>query len=211
VEFLSWLENNGVITWIRESNSLLGYTLHLALHTVGLVALVGPSLLIAARVLGLAPRIPIAPLGAFRPLMKVGFWLTVITGSVLFATAPISYVRNPVFIVKLSALFVALFALRRLAHELFERYADPDAHPVSRAAKGWTIVTLVMWTIGVVAGRLTAYSGLVVMESLKAFGLVVLAAAILAYLASLFLRRSSAERIPSFDVSVQAAPVKGGK
>ena len=203
MEFLAWLENNGVITWIRESNSQLGYTLHLAVHTIGLVALVGPSLLIAARVLGLAPGIPIKPLGAFRPFMTVGFWLTMITGSVLFATAPISYVRNPVFIVKITALVVALIALRSLVRELFGRYADPDAHPVSRAAKGWTIVMLAMWTIGVVAGRLTAYSGL-----------VVLGAAILAGLAGLVARRRPARRGPSFDIDIQTAPAasaKGGK
>ena len=211
MEFLSWLENTSVITWIRESNSQLGYTLHLALHTVGMVALVGPSLLIAARVLGLAPRIPIKPLAAFRPVMTVGFWLTMITGSVLFATAPVSYVRNIVFLVKIAALVVALVALRRLMQELFDRYGDPDAHPVSRAAKGWTIVTLVMWTIGVVAGRLTAYSHLVVMESLKAFSLVVLGAALLAGLAIVFRRHPSVQRRSPLDIDVHAAPAKGGK
>jgi hypothetical protein len=208
---LLWLENNAVVTWIRESNSLLGYTLHLALHTVGLVALVGPSLLIAARVLGLAPHMPIAPLGTYRPILKVGFWLTLITGSVLFATAPVSYVRNPVFLVKIAALVVALFTLRRLTRELFDRHADPDAHPISRAAKGWTVAMLAMWTIGVVAGRLTAYSSLVVVESLKAFGVVVLGAALLAALASLLMRRLSARRPPAFDVDIQAVPAKGGK
>ena len=211
MDFLFWLENNAAVTWVRESNSQLGYTLHLALHTIGLVALVGPSLLIAARVLGLAPRIPIKPLGTFRPIMWVGFWLTTITGSVLFATAPVSYVRNEVFLVKLAALFVALFALRRLGRELFARDADPDAHPVARATKAWTVVMLVMWTIGVVAGRLTAYSGLVVLESLKAFGVVLLAAAILACLVGLYRRRPAARRRESFDIDIQTVPAKGGK
>ena len=42
VELLSWLENTGTVTWIRESTSLLGYTLYLSLHTLGLVFLLGP-------------------------------------------------------------------------------------------------------------------------------------------------------------------------
>jgi hypothetical protein len=41
VEFLSWLENTDTVTWIRESTSLLGYTLYLSLHTLGLVLRAG--------------------------------------------------------------------------------------------------------------------------------------------------------------------------
>jgi len=211
VEFLSWIENNSLITWVRESSSQFGYTLYLAFHTIGMVALVGPSLLIAARVLGLAPGLPIKPLAAFRPFMTFGFWVTMITGTVLFATAPVGYVRNVVFIVKIAALLVALVSLRGMVYELFDKYPDPDAHPITRRARGWTILTLVMWTIGVVAGRLTAYSGVVVIESLKAFGVVVVLAAIIGYLATLFRRPPMAERSRSFNIDIHPSPIKGGK
>lgn len=211
MEFLSWLENNPAITWIRESDSQLGYTLYLAFHTIGMVALVGPSLLIAARVLGLAPRIPITPLASFRPVMKAGFWITMITGTVLFATAPESYLRNAVFITKIAALFVGLFTLRGMVRELFDRHPDPDAQPVSAAAKRWTVATMAMWLVGVVAGRLTAYSGIVVIESLKAFGLVLLVAIVVAFLVRLFPRRRSEQPSASFDLDAQVATAKGGK
>lgn len=211
MELLSWLENNGFITWVRESDSQLGYTLYLAFHTIGMVALVGPSLVIAARVLGLAPRLPLRPLRAYRPVMTFGFWVTMVTGTVLFATAPVSYVQNVVFIVKIASLLVALIALRIMVRELFDGAADPDAHPVSAKARGWTVVTLLMWTVGVVAGRLTAYSGIVVIESLKAFGAVIAAVAVVAVIVSLFRRPPAVERTPSFTMDIQPTPVKGGK
>ena len=88
MDYLAWRQDNAFITWVRESESLLGYTLYLAFHTIGMVFLVGPNLLIAARVLGLAPGLPIAPMRPLRRIMTVGLWITVITGTVLFATAP---------------------------------------------------------------------------------------------------------------------------
>jgi hypothetical protein len=210
VEFLSWLEHLGPITWVRESSSLLGYTLHLALHTVGMVALVCPTLVIAARVLGLAPALPLAPMRALRPIISTGFWMTVITGSVLFATAPEGYVKNVVFIVKMASLVVGLIGLRFMMHEVFGRYADPDAQPVSAPAKALTALTLIAWLIGIVAGRLTAYSGVVVVESLWAF-LVVLAIAMVSAVVYRLRPLRARQPRPAFQIDIEPTAVKGGK
>jgi len=211
VQFLSWISDNGVITWIRESDSQLGYTLYLAFHTIGMVALVGPSLIIAARVMGLAPSLPIKPLASFRPVMKAGFWITMITGTVLFATAPQGYVKNVVFLVKIAALITALFSLRGMVREIFDRYPDPDAQPLTSRARLWTSVTMLMWIIGVVAGRLTAYSGVVVLESLKAFGVVCFAAAVVACIYTLRGRGRAVPHRSGFPITIHAASVKGGE
>ena len=211
MEFLTWISENSAITWVRESDSQLGYTLYLAFHTIGMVALVGPSLIIAARVLGLAPALPIRPLASFRPVMKTGFWITMITGTVLFATAPVGYVRNVVFLVKIAALLIALVSLRGMVREIFDRYPDPDAQPVTSRARTWTIVTMLMWVVGVVAGRLTAYSGIVVLESLKAFGIVCMAVVVLAFIYNLRGRRSAVQSHRRFPIDIYAAPAKGGK
>ena len=127
---LTWLQDLSFVTWVRESDSLLGYTLYLAAHTIGLVFLLGPNLLIAARVLGLAPDLPLAPLAKFRPVMAVGFVLILVSGLVLFATAPVGYVHNIVFIVKLAAIGVALACLRALVRGLFASGRNPDDQPV---------------------------------------------------------------------------------
>lgn len=210
MEYLAWLENLAPITWIRESDSLLGYTLYLAFHTVGMVALVGPTLVIAVRALNLVPQLPLAPMKAFRPIIAVGFWITMVTGSVLFATAPQGYVKNVVFIVKIASLVIGLVCLRSMLKELFDRYADPDAQPVTAKARRLTMATMLMWFIGVVAGRLTAYSGVVVLESLRAFGVLVAIAVIAAVLYRLRPHRGEA-RHAAFRMDIHPTPVKGGK
>ena len=210
MEFLSWLENLGVVTWVRESESLLGYTLYLAGHTIGLVFLVGPNLVIAARVLGLAPDLPLRPMARFRPVMNVGLALTIVTGLVLFATALVSYVRNVVLIVKIAAIVVAVFCLRRVLSELFAGGRNPDELPVSRRIKALTGATVVFWTIAVVAGRLTAYSGVVVVVSIAAFAVVVAIAA--CAIAAVRWLRPPARRAPveTFPLGVPA-PANGRK
>jgi hypothetical protein len=143
--------------------------------------------------------------------MKIGFWITMITGTVLFATAPAGYVKNIVFLVKIAALIAALFSLRGMVREIFDRYPDPDAQPVTSRARTWTIVTMLMWVIGVVAGRLTAYSGVVVIESLKAFAVVCLIATALVFVYTLRGRRPVVHSGQGFPIDIHPAPVKGGK
>jgi len=210
VEYLTWLQENSLVTWVRESDSLLGYTLYLAFHTIGMVCLIGPTLLIAARVLGLSPTLPIKPIAQFRPIITIGVWITVITGSVLFATAPVGYVKNPVFVVKIIALVAGLFCMQRVLRELFGPAIDPDAQPVSTRVKALTWTMLFFWAVGVVAGRLTAYSGVVVIETLEAF-FVAIGIALVAGVLWRIRPHRRAEHSSAFAIEIHPAPVKGGK
>jgi hypothetical protein len=175
VEFLSWIENTDTITWIRESSSQLGYTLYLALHTIGLVFLMGPTMVMAARVYDLIPDLPISPMIKFRPLMRTGFWITAVSGTVLFCTAPVSFVRNGVFIVKVASVIVGYVITNRFISQVVAKGPSIDTQlPAnSKVLMGWAMF---FWIIGVTAGRLTAYSARVVQQStiagLIAFGLV---------------------------------------
>jgi hypothetical protein len=213
VPFLDWLQNNAVISWIHSSDSLFGYTLYLSLHTIGMVFLVGPSLLIAARVLGLAPDLPLKPLAAFRPVMTIGFWITLITGTVLFATDGERYLHNGVFIAKIVSLIVALFCLRALLRELFDRAGTPQA--ASPRVRTLTITLMLMWTIGVVAGRLTAYSGVVVFAAVMAFLTLIAIVAVAAYVARLVSRHRrpqvAAAPTASLRIDVHPTAVEEGK
>jgi hypothetical protein len=211
MEFLSWLENLPAITWVRESSSLLGYTLYLAGHTIGLVFLVGPNLAIAARVLGLVPELPLKPMARFRPVMAFGLVLTIVTGLVLFATAPVSYVRNVVFLVKIASIVAAVMCLQATLRSLFADGADPDARPVPARAKSLTAATLVLWTIAVVAGRLTAYSGVVVVASLGAFLVVVAAVACIIAAAGFIRTRGRLAPRHALTLDAHPTPANGGK
>lgn len=201
MELLTWLEHTGVVTWIRESPSLLGYTLYLSFHTIGLVLLVGPNLAIGARVLGVVPRLPLAPMSAFLPMQTIGLWITVVTGSVLFATSPVGFVRNPVFWAKLASIALAVVSLRRLNRDLFAGGKNPDAAPLPASVRTYTIASLAFWFVAVVSGRLTAYSARVVAQSAAAV-LVLLLLAVVAWSLARLARSSHPE---AFDASPSVA------
>lgn len=211
MDYLAWLQDNAFITWVRESESLLGYTLYLAFHTIGMVFLVGPNLLIAARVLGLAPGLPIAPMRPLRRIMTVGLWITVITGTVLFATAPVGYVHNVVFIVKIAAIVAAIICLRGVSRGLFASGRNPDEQGVPLRIKRLTAASLLFWLIAVVAGRLTAYSGVVVVASLGAFLSAIIVIGFVAGLVRLFRPPRSPVRSEAFPLDVHPTPANGGK
>jgi len=211
MDFLTWLENLGPVTWVRESDSLLGYTLFLAGHTIGLVFLVGPNLVIAARVLGLAPDLSLRPMAAFRPVMVTGFWLTVITGLVLFTTAPVSYVRNVVFIVKIASIVGAALCLRAVVRGLFDAGGDPDTAPVSRRITQLTAGSILLWAIAVVAGRLTAYSPVVVISSLGAFLTVTVPVLCVAVVIRVLRSRRGQPRRATLPLDVRPTVFHGGK
>ena len=206
VELLSWLENTGTVTWIRESTSLLGYTLYLSLHTLGLVFLLGPVVIIGLRMTGLAPKLPIAPLRSFFPLMVGGFVVKLVSGLVLFATAPVGFVRNTTFLVKLGCVLLAVAVLQRFIRLVFNGTTAPDAAIETPRARALFAVSAAFWTVAITAGRLTAYSAYVISRTLGALFValaVVIAAAVIA-------RIVIARREPRKQMAPPlAVPVKG--
>lgn len=212
MEYLLWVKDSAFITWVRESTSLLGYTLYLAGHTIGLVFLVGPNLLIAARILGVAPRLPLQPMRSYIPIINTGLAITVVTGTVLFFTAPDGFVKNKVFLTKILFIVFAIIALKKLLKELYGTSADPDTRRISVRAYRLTATTVVCWTVAVIAGRLTAYSAETVYQTLMVVG--VLAAVLAAVLFALRGRaqgatvEQGADKAAAFAMS---SAVKGGK
>jgi len=206
VEFLSWLENTATVTWIRESTSLLGYTLYLALHTLGLVFLLGPVFIIGLRMTGLVPRLPIAPLRSFFPLMVGGFVVNLVSGLVLFATAPISFVRNTTFLVKLTCVLLAVAVLRKFLRVVFGGGDAPDVAVETRQARVLFTVSATLWLVAITAGRLTAYSSYVISRTLGslavAFALAVAAVVVVRLVQT---RRATPDRMPD----TLALPLKG--
>ena len=106
MEFLAWLEGSGVGTWVRESLSLWAYPSIIALHALGLALLVGINTAIDLRILGFAPRLPLAPLQKFFPVMWFGFSVNALSGILLTVANATRVLTSPVFYVKL--LFISL-------------------------------------------------------------------------------------------------------
>jgi hypothetical protein len=181
MEFLSWLENTDTMTWIRESTSLLGYTLYLSLHTLGLVFMLGPVVVIGLRISGVLRQLPIAPLRSFFPLMTGGFVVNVVSGLVLFATAPVGFVQNVTFLVKLTCVIVAAGVLWKFLRLVFGGGDAPDVAVDTPRARRLFAVDAALWTVAIIAGRLTAYSAYVISRTVGAVS-VALVVAVVAFM-----------------------------
>ena len=150
-EFLTSIEGSALAVWTRESTSIWAYPTILTLHTAGLAIVAGVSAVVDARLLGLAQQMPVA---ALRPLFRILWWafaLNFITGVVLFMADATTKSSQTVFWVKL-----ALIALALVVTEQVSRVVRADEQPNGRA-RLLAILSLVLWTAAIVAGRLLAY------------------------------------------------------
>jgi|SRR6185436_3164987 len=187
-EFLESIENSAFSSYIRESPSVLGYSTVLALHTFGMAFLVGLSGVIALRVLGIIPELPLNPLKKLMPMIIAGFWLNAVTGVVLTSLAAVSLFRNWDFWVKLAAIVVAIVALTKMRRTAFADPPAPDDAPGSPEARRWAKVMLFFWGLAVLGGRLTAYATYIRIQSAAA---VVVAVVVLLLVARALVRRTN--------------------
>jgi len=157
VDFLAWIETTTIATWVRESISLWAYPSILAFHAVGLGFLVGSSVVIDLRLLGVGSRLPIESVRSFFPVAWAGFLINAVTGALLLAAAATSMFGNPVFVVKLALVLLAVAALRWKEVRVFKR-GDPNAEEIARLGRKMAILSLFLWTAAIVTGRATAYT-----------------------------------------------------
>jgi hypothetical protein len=155
---MAWLEGTGLATWVRESPSLWAYPTILTLHTVGLGIVVGASAVVDFRLLGFARRVRLVDLSPLFGMMAWAFLLNATTGILLFIADATTKSRQPVFYIKLSLIFVALwctFATRRIIRE-DSTDASVGTPPRSNRAR-LAVVSLLLWAGAITAGRLMAY------------------------------------------------------
>jgi len=105
------IEATGLSVWIRESDSYFSFWLILSVHAIGMGVLVGASVVIGLRILGLAPDLPLAPLQRFYRFIWVGFWIQVASGLLLLIAYPTKSLTNPLFYVKLTLIGLAVAAV----------------------------------------------------------------------------------------------------
>ena len=157
-DFFSWLESWQISVFIRESNSLWAFPMFLFAHTLGMSIVAGGSSFIDLALLGFWPKtMPIKPLERLYPLMWFGFWINLVTGSVLLVADASSRLTNPDFYIKMLGVFVGTWALYVMHTRVF---ADPqlDAGPVPHQAKVLAWVSLISWFVAILTGRLLAYT-----------------------------------------------------
>jgi len=156
MDFIFRLQHTAAMDWFRESGSLWGYPAVLFLHTLGLGTVAGLSGAIDLRLLGVAPRIPLAPLTRFFAAIWIAFAVTAASGLVLLVAEAEAKLASPIFWIKMTFLALALVNLRLLRTRVF---ADPkiDTYPLARQAKFLAATSLLLWVAVTTAGRLMAY------------------------------------------------------
>jgi hypothetical protein len=152
---------------VRESDSIFAFPTIITLHTVGMGFLAGGSAAIGLRILGFAPRMPLAPMEKCFPLLWLALGVNVVSGLLLLIAYPTKALTNPVFYVKLAALALALLILRRIRIEIV---SDPlvDLRPLSIRAKVLAGASLCSWIATITAGRLLAYTHIWEMVGIRA-------------------------------------------
>jgi hypothetical protein len=154
----TFLESLPVSTFIRESNSLWAFPMFLFAHTLGMSIVAGGSSLIDLALLGFWPKtMPVKPLERLYPLMWLGFWINLITGSILLVADASTRLTNPDFYVKMACVIIGVIVLYIMRKRVF---GDPqlDTVPVARHAKVLACVSLACWFGAILTGRLLAYT-----------------------------------------------------
>lgn len=132
MEILAAIHDTAFSTWVRESNSLFAFTGLLFLHAVGLAFAVGVSAVIGLRILGVAPRLPLAPMEKLFPVIWVGFWINALSGvPILMANADQDLI-NPVFYAKMLFIALAVVSVRQVKSQVFRDAASLETTPVER-------------------------------------------------------------------------------
>jgi hypothetical protein len=155
--FLIWLEATPLSRWIVESPSMFAFPGFLVLHAIGMGLAAGLSAALDLRVLGVAATMPLVEFRGFRRVLWLGFAVNAVSGVLLLIGYPTKALTNPVFYLKLFLIAAGMVLFVRM-HRMI---ADDDgaaqrAH--SPRLRRLAVISLVCWTVAIVAGRFLAYT-----------------------------------------------------
>ena len=151
------IEESGLSSWIRDSPSIFAFWFILSVHAIGMGLLVGASAIIDLRLLGVARDLPLLPLKGLYPIIWAGFWIQVLSGTLLLIAYPTKALTNLDFYLKLLLIGLAVFVMRVIKKRVF---SDETLSEAAMMAKGKALAvwSLVFWTGVVTAGRFLAYT-----------------------------------------------------
>jgi len=159
LSFCQWLADTPFSTGIRESTNL--YPVIESIHVLSLCIFVGLLLLWDLRLLGITlRRVAVSEVWArLIPWITLGAALMVVSGLLLFASDPVRFFGNIFFRVKAFGLFLALLNAIAFHLGIEKRLVDWDTSSITpRAAKFAGAISIGLWAIIVVTGRLVAYN-----------------------------------------------------
>ena len=154
---LQTIEESGLSTWLRGSESPFAFYFVLLFHTFGLALLVGANAVVDLRLLGIEREIPLAPLKRLFGIMWSGFAINAASGALLLIAYPTKALTNPVFYIKLALIACAVWVMTKLKSRVFD---DSSLNEAAMVARGRPLAkwSLFLWIGAITAGRLLAYT-----------------------------------------------------
>lgn len=154
--FLEWLEYSALADWVAAS--LWGYPITLTSHGVGLAIVVGIIFMLSFRLLGKFDGIPYQTVLSYMKLAWAGFLLNFISGCMLFSAQATTFISSTPFLIKIAAIITGAIVAALLQERVRTGAADWDSGAVVPSkVKNMAILSIVCWSITIIAGRLTAY------------------------------------------------------
>lgn len=155
MDLFIWLEGSSLSVWVREAPTIWAFATIITLHTFGMGVLVGSSAVLDLRLLGFGRGIPLGPLSTLYRVFWSGFWLNLVTGTLLFCADATSRGTQWLFFVKMTFVIVGVILTVRLRQHVFGGNAEPTV--VSLTAKRLALLSLMAWVLATSSGRLLAY------------------------------------------------------
>jgi hypothetical protein len=124
------------------------------MHTLGMGVLVGASTVLDLRLLGCAPKIPLAPLDTLFPIMWAGFWLNALTGVALFVADATTKGTTTVFMAKLGIIVLSVIVVFDIKRRVYGREGSTVVTPQAQILAA---ASLALWFAAIVTGRYMAY------------------------------------------------------
>ena len=134
------------------SSSQWGYPIVLSLHAVGMAVLVGVSLILASRALGIARAISVTAVGPYWNVAIGGFVINLLSGTALFMGSASTLFFNTAFHIKLIGVVIGLALTWWLVKTCIRGDGEVTAKHRKIAA-----ASIVGWAIALIAGRLIGY------------------------------------------------------
>ncbi len=155
-DFLAWSADTWLGLFMR--NTFWAWPFMENLHFIGLAVMFGALLAIDLRVIGVAKYIPMKWAMHLIPMVLVGFSINLLTGIAFFAGSPSQYFYNVAFQWKMVLIVMAgINALWFWFGEHAKLVQLADGEDADFQAKIIAGLSLVIWTVVIILGRLLPY------------------------------------------------------
>jgi hypothetical protein len=155
--WLVWLEQTAPALAMR--NSIWMYPIVEIIHIVGIALLVGSAFMFDLRLLGVSRHVRVTDMARhLLPRARLGLAIVVPSGLLMFVAHAGEWGTSPVFRLKLGLIVVAIlntFVFHGRTALSIQRWDQNQ--PVPIGGKAAAVVSMVMWTATIAAGRLLAY------------------------------------------------------